>query len=1256
MRFFTHFSLRNPVAVVILVLLIAVGGILSSLQLKEELMPNISVPIVSVVTTYPGATPQQVATDITAPLEKALNGAKDVQDVTSTSLANVSQIELQLSMSADINTVEQNVTQLVNQVVLPSSAGKPSVQSFSFSNQPILEFTVASAKASSDQLKNTVNNTVLPALQGIAGVATVKADGADPSVVNIQFNQAQLNHYHLSLQQVLQDLQSDNMDAPLGSATVDGKVQPVQMRGKFNTLQEIKDVPIPLPGNSTAAVQAIGGQLGQMGKAVGQVANSVGQLGQGMNQLGQGVGQLGQGLALTQVETRLLASLQQIQGQLFGAELQLSQQLALPQQSQDKATIARLQQTILALEKTQSQVQSQLTQLQAKAGASTGGIGSSGPGSTGATTGKIQPGASQAPASSVQAGSSAVSSIPATNSQSSSTQTIPLSKLASVSIQPPANSSIDRTNGQPSILVTVAKTENANTVSVAAAINDKLATLKSQLPTGVQIVPLYDSSTMVKASVNGMLREALLGALFAVVVILLFLRNFKTTLIAVVSIPISILTAIILLNRFGVTLNIMTLGGLAVATGRVVDDSIVVIENIYRVWKTGLGYGKQLVLYGTQEVGKAILTSTLTTIAVFVPLGMVSGMVGKIFFPFALTVVVSLVSSLLVALTIVPMLAWLFVVRSRRPEFSYDWADTGGVPTSALDSTTEAHEGMTLGDGDEGAIHPDFVRGLTSGHRGLPPSSHDETTGSDALRPWQRKYQSGLTWFLNHKVIVLLFTAAAFAASVMVLPLVGSTFIPNSSEQFATVSLNLPVGTPLAVTNAKAKQIEALLRTDEPSVTQVNTQVGQGSGRSLISTPQTNIATLFIQFSATADLNQVVDKIRSQVEPLVNTNTNIQVKLLTMGGAGTSFDVVVTGTNPAAIQSATQMVVQKLGTVTGLANVQSNLTQTQPEVSVVPDRARSSTYGLTPGQIYNFVHSYLSAQNIGTVTLNGLSYDLNVNLTNGSNMDTVSALRQLPITTQTGQTITLGQVASVSMVQTQTSVLHQNGQPFSEITADYTTQNTGATLKTAMTAIHSLALPSGVQVQQSSASQQQNQSFSQLIEAILVAAGMVYIVMLIAFGGWSAPFAILFSMPVALIGAFFGTVIGHQPISVSSLIGILMLMGIVVTNAIVLVTRVEQKRAAGLSVREALLEAGTTRLRPILMTAIATIFALLPLALGYSEGMLISQGLAVVVIGGIVSSTVLTLGIVPLVYELLNLRTHRREQKAQLTTGVFVQS
>ncbi|CAM3689530.1 efflux RND transporter permease subunit [Alicyclobacillus pomorum] len=1185
MRFLTRFSLRNPVAIVILVLLVAIGGILSSFGLKEELMPDMSIPIISIMTTYPGASPSQVATDVTTPIEKALNGAQHVQTITSTSVANVSQIELQLDMNADLNAVEQNVEQLLNQVQLPTTAGKPTVRSFSFSNTPVLAFTVASSKLSSEQLKNVVNNTVIPSLQGVSGVATVSAAGADPDNVVIQFDPAKLSQHNLTLQQVLQDLQSDNASTPLGTVTAQGKVQPVQLNANIKSLDDIRNLQIGIASNPAASMQkALGNSLSQMGQSIGQVA--------------QGVGQLGQSLGVVQAENKLLTSLQQIQGQIFGAELSLNQQMAMTQQKQNPQAIAKLENEIRALEGEQKQLQQQLIQLESKTPALSDSMSS-------ARKPAVQP-----------------STTSTTSTQSSTLQTIPLSDIATVSMQPPVDSSINRTNGQPSILVTVTKTEDANTVAVVQAVNKELASLKNELPSGVHIVPLFDSSQMIKASVNGVLREAILGAIFAVLVILLFLRNALTTLVAIVSIPISILTSIILLSRYGITLNIMTLGGLAVATGRVVDDSIVVIENIYRAWKNGLGYGKKLVLYGTSEVGKAILSSTLATIAVFLPLGMVSGIVGKIFFPFALTVVCSLASSLIVALTVVPMLAWLFVVRKSPKGVVYDWLDTE--------------------DDTDGALHPSLVEGSTGSS---DMSGNHFVAATVAKRPWQKRYQSILNWCLNHKGWVILGTTIALVASLAVLPFVGSTFIQNSMQQTATVSITMPVGTPLNVTDSKAKQVEQVLKQDASEIQQVNTSVGGDSNGFRSGPSGTNVAQLNIALKPTTDINEFLAQVRHQTASLASGDTTIQVKGQATGGGGTTFDIVVTGASDAAIQQAATQITNRLKNFPGFANVQSNLSQTQPEIRVVPNSTDAAKYGLTAQQIAGEVRDYMSQQNIGTVNLDGQTYNLNVTLKSASDLNDLSAIRQLPISTSTWQTISLSDVASVNSVQTPTSILHENGQSYAEITADYTTQNTNKTLMSAMKTIKSLNLPSGVQVGQSSSAMQQSQSFTQLIEAILVAVGIVYIVMLVLFGEWSAPFAILFSMPVALIGAFFGSFIAHVPLSVSSLIGILMLMGIVVTNAIVLIHRVEQQRQLGMSVREALLEAGTTRLRPILMTAIATICALIPLAAGASESVLISQGLAVVVIGGLVTSTILTLCIVPLVYELLHLRTHRREMK-----------
>ncbi|GGI98670.1 multidrug transporter AcrB [Alicyclobacillus cellulosilyticus] len=1139
MPWLTRFALRNPVAVSILAAITCIAGILSAFQLKEELMPDISVPVLSITTTYPGASPRQVAADVTSPLEQALRGVPGVDSISSTSLANVSQIELALNMDADLTAVEAKVRERLDQVRLPDNAGHPNVQSFSFNSQPVLEYAVVAGKMGDGAPKRFVNDTLLPALQGVSGVANASAMGADPDVIRIAFRPADLAKYHLSEEQVLQAVTAAETDLPAGSATIDGKVQPVQVATQLHSLADVRNLPIPLPANPAAALSA----------ALSSEADAV--------------RRTGQAVAILAAENKLVRQLLAVQGQRLGAEIALAEAEGSPAGPQDPQAIAKLRQQVAALRQAEAQIGAQLDRLSAETadlgGAAGGRAGSHG---TRATASGTPDGAPSAP------------------------RFIRLADVADVTIGPPPQASINRTDGRPSILVTVTKAEDANTVDVARAVQAKVAQLVRGVH-GVQVLPLFDASQMIQASVHGLLREAALGAVFAVMVILLFLRHGLTTLIAVVSIPLSILTSLILIHRLGITLNIMTLGGLAVATGRVVDDSIVVIENIYRTWRRGEGGGQELVLRATHEVGTAIISSTLTTVAVFLPLGLVSGMVGKIFFPFAITVVCALLSSLLVALTVVPMLAvWLMVGRGPRGS----------------------------------QVEP-------------------QTT----LRPWAIRYQRALAWCLDHKAAVLAIAAVALVASIAVLPLVGSTFLPNSAERFAVISVRLPAGTPLAETERLARQVEQAAVAAH-GVTLVNTAVGQGVNRFNM-LAATNQATVSVRLDDRTDPSVYAARLRQRLQPLTKGGADIQVRTMATGGADTNLDWVVTGDNPDAVRQAADRVVTRLRTVPGLANVASNLSQTQPQIEVVPDLSAAARHQLTAQQIYLAVRDAVAAQDVASLTIRGSAYDVVV-LPPPDGPSRLASLRDLTLQAPDGTTVRLADVARVSSLPTPTSVLHLDGEPYAEVTADYTVADTARVARVAIAAIHRLALPPGVHVGPSAANQQQRDSFRQLVEAILVAAAMVYFVMLLSFGEWSAPFAILFAMPVALIGAFFGTVLARQPVSVSSLIGILMLMGIVVTNAIVLVSRVEQLRQRGLGVRQALLEASTVRLRPILMTAIATICALLPLAFGASEGVLISQGLAVVVIGGLVSSTVLTLCIVPVMYELLHRRARREEARA----------
>lgn len=958
----TRFSLKNPIVVFLLSLLVIIGGVMSAFSLKEELMPDIAFPVIAVVTPYPGASPEAVATDVSEPLEHALRNISGVTTVNSTSVQNVSEITLQLAMNADLNSVQQKVQQVVAGVHLPSATLTPTVQKFSFNSSPVVNFTVASKTASNTELRTIVNQTMVPALQGIPGVADVQTGGAAQPRVNIQFHPDKLSSHNLTLQQVIQDLKATNVTMPLGSETVNGQASPLQFTSPFSSLAQIRSIPIPLPVNPAAGLQDVGQGM--------QILSSAG------GEIGKGVARISQGLSA--VHTR------------------------------PKASTSTASNTTL--------------------------------------------------------------------------NTVPLSDLATVTLAPPANGSINRTNGQPSVLIGVVKTEDANTVQMAKAVERELATLQKQLPSGVNIVPLFDSSTMVVASVNGMLREAILGALFAALVILLFLRNWRTTVIAVVSIPLSLLIALMLLNRFHITLNIMTLGGMAVATGRVVDDSIVVIENIFRAWKRGLGFGKSFVQLVTREVGHAITSSTITTVAVFLPLGFVSGVVGKIFIPFAVTVVCSLLSSLLVALTVVPALAWLFVARYKERSLDYDW-----LPGVEQDD----------------AVHPSLQTGARNPHM------------AENVRPWQQKYQNFLRGALNHKGWVLGVTLVIFLASLAVLPFAGSTFIPASKEKFATVSITMPVGTPRSGTDAKAKQVEGILQGFRTTVTQWNTKVGSDLGELNMSggVSGDNQANLFLQLQPSANVDPFISDLRAKAGP-ISAPATIQVKSLVMGGSTGGFAVTVTSPNAAHIKTAATLITAALQNVPGLANVNNNLSDTRVQLNVIPNLYRAAKYGLMPYQIANAVSAYVQGQSIGHATINGEARAVWVSLTPRNPLTSLMNVKNLPIDTPVGKTVTLSDVASVSMSDAPVQIERQDGQPYATVSADFTTQNTGSISRLAMQKLDSLHLPSDVQVQVGGDTQEMTQSFQDLIKAILISVGLVYLVMLMAFGEWSAPFSILFSMPV----------------------------------------------------------------------------------------------------------------------------------------------
>jgi len=735
--------------------------------------------------------------------------------------------------------------------------------------------------------------------------------------------------------------------------------------------------------------------------------------------------------------------------------------------------------------------------------------------------------------------------------------------------------SISRTNGEPSISVQVVKAADANTVDVVNSAKDKMAEFQKNDP-DLKVVYAFDQGKPIEESVNTMLSKALFGALFAVIIILLFLRNFRTTIISVVSIPLSLLIAIILLNEMNITLNIMTLGAMTVAIGRVVDDSIVVIENIYRRMSlTGEKLkGTELMLAATREMITPIMSSTIVTIAVFLPMGLVSGPIGEMFLPFALTIVFSLLASLLVAITVVPMMA-----------------------------------------------HSLFKKGLRDTKR------HDENkTGKLAA-----SYVGILRWSLNHKLIAFGLAVILLIGSLFLVPLVGMSFLPSDEQKMAIVSYNPAPGEKQADVESLSLKAEEMLMKRE-GVTMVQYSVG---GKNPMNPSASKQALFYAEYKKEF---KAFDKEKEAVVKDLNAlGGKGEWKEMNMGGATSSSNKLtlhVYGQSLDEIKPVVDRITDLIGKDDRLGKADTGLSKSYDQYTLVADQTKLSSYGLTAGQIAMALMPERERPVLTKIKNEGQEINVYIEVDKKHYKDK-SDIENVTVTSPLGIQVPVKDVMKVEEGTSPNTVTLRNGRIYTDVSADIKVSDVSKVTADLKKEIEGIEKPSTVEVNFGGVAEQMADSFSQLGMAMLAAIAIVYFVLVVTFGGGLAPFAILFSLPFTVIGALVALLIAGETLSVSAMIGALMLIGIVVTNAIVLIDRVIKREKEGQSTRDALLEAAKTRLRPILMTALATIGALLPLAFGFESGGLISKGLGVTVIGGLISSTLLTLVIVPIVYEFL---------------------
>lgn len=777
-----------------------------------------------------------------------------------------------------------------------------------------------------------------------------------------------------------------------------------------------------------------------------------------------------------------------------------------------------------------------------------------------------------------------------------------LRDIAEVRLENKELQSIARTNGKNSINISVQKQSGKNTVKVAKLVNEEIENIKKDYP-NIKINTVMDQSEYIQKSIDNVAGNAVIGGLLAVLILYLFLRNLRTTFIIGTAIPISIIATFILIYFSGVTINLMTLGGLALGVGMLVDNSIVVLENIYRFRQEGHSR-KEAAETGAREVTMAITASTLTTVAVFLPIVFVEGMTATIFKQLALTVTMSLMASLVVSLTLVPMLSSKLL---------------------AIDTGEKRKEKGILKifsfvfDGFESL----FVK-IENGYKNL------------------------LKKALNHRVRTVIIAFVIFVSSIASIATVGAEFFPTMDQGQFSVSISLPEGSELKDTDAVVSEVESKLQ----SLNEIKTifsRVGSGGGIS-IDGNKTNTANISVLLKDKKDRKrsaaEVADEVREIIKDIPGAEKSVTVaSTFSMGGSGGApVSINIKGDDLKTLKKVGDDFKNIVESVGGTREVKSSVEDGVPEVQINIDRKNAAQYGLTAAQIASSVKSTITGATATRYKLDG--NEINVVIKGDESFkESISNLQQTSLQSPTGTLVPLSQVAKIT-IDKGPSVINRNGQ-VRNITV--TSQIIGRDLKSISEDIEAKLsqyhLPEGYSYELGGENKELNDALKDLSMALVLAVVLVFMILASQFESLLHPFTIMLSVPLAFSGGALGLFLTGKALSVPAFIGVIMLAGIVVNNAIVLVDYINTRRKQGEERNEAIVNAGPIRLRPILMTTLTTALGLVPLALGIGEGAEAQAPMAIVVIGGLMLSTLLTLVFIPVVYTFFDDLTKKFKRK-----------
>lgn len=767
-----------------------------------------------------------------------------------------------------------------------------------------------------------------------------------------------------------------------------------------------------------------------------------------------------------------------------------------------------------------------------------------------------------------------------------------LKDIAQVTLENKEQLSITRLNGKLLIGLAIREKSGGSTVAMCDEVKEELKIIKKILPQDIQVTVIRDQSLFINKSIQNVLNNAAIGAFLASIVLLIFLGSIRNTLIIMLSIPVSIIATFFLIDWFGLTINTISLGGLALGVGMIVDASVVVIENIFRNLRDRRGADRfNSVVNATSEVASAITSSTLTSVVVFFPLAFLVGLFAVLLGELALTIVFALSISVIVALTIVPLLSFRLMK-------------------------------IDLGTSKLGFL----------------------------VRSWQtifdrltQLYRASLRWALAHRLLTILLAVLVLILSIAIFPrLLDVELLPSINQGEFRVELTLAEGTRLEFTDAIASKVESeILQRNE--VDQVYSVIGVASARGDL---KSNFAAITINLKPQflPQIQSIMEDIRNRYRSLVGTKVVVRQIEVTEGMKQMPVNVRIAGDDLAVLEEIGARALKIVRDVPGVVNLTSSLAEGLSEFSIKINRIKAADLGLTNSQIAGAVRLAVLGSSATRLSSFGKEYDITVSA-DGSKIRDVNELLDLPLTTMKGSIVPLRAVAEVSLERAPSEIKRFDQQRVIEIKGDVAGRNQRQVVAEVKNKLATLNLPSDYFITYGGQSKAIADSFKSLLTALVISIFLVYVVMGTQFNSFLHPFTIAMTIPLALIGVFLGLFIFDAALSMNALLGSIMLVGIVVNNGILLIDFILQLRARGMSKDEAIIEAGTLRLRPILITSLTTIFGMIPIAIGLGEGGEALQPLGAVVVGGLTTSTFLTLIVIPCVYSLLDRFSQKREEE-----------